>query len=224
MKIYVDSRERDKIPLFRSYIKSGKAKLITEMEIGTYKTSDANSGDGIVGIERKSKDFLTSIYDGTLEQQLKELKDNFEHAYLFLEYEGIMDIIQKYPLANSDTIMGKVASVMARKDVTVCFVGDFYVHMVCKTISCFYDGRTPIKEISYNPIRKRGLHKKKPSIKEVQIDIVSRLPKVGSKKALHLLEHFDFSIQKISHANVKTLQEAPGIGKKIAEYIYEVMK
>lgn len=227
MKVYIDSRETEKIPAFESYVKSGKSKLIDGVEVGTYHTSDANSGDRIVGFERKYKDFLTSIYDGTLDQQLKELKESFEHPYLFIEYEGIMDIIAQNPLANSDTIMGKVASVMARKDITVCFVGSLYVPMVCKTISCFYDGRTPIKEISYTPLRHRGMKtkkKRKPTVKEVQLDAMSRLPNLGGKKALRLLEQFDFSIGKISKADIKELQETPGIGKKMSEYIHEVLR
>jgi len=227
MKVYIDSREKEKIPLFQQYVKAGKSKIITDVEVGMYETSDANSGDGIVGIERKHKDFLSSIYDGTLDQQLKELSDNFEHAYLFIEYEGLMDIISQNPLANPDTIMGKVASVMARKDITPCFVGDFYVHMVCKTISCFYDGRTPIKEISYTPLRHRGMKtkkKRKPTVKEVQLDALSRIPNLGAKIALHLLEQFDFSIQKIAKADMKELQKTPGVGKKMATYIQEVFK
>jgi len=218
MKIYIDSREHLKIPLFQDYISKGKSKLINDMEIGTYKAGDVHSGDGLVGIERKHGDFLSSIYSDQLDKQLKELKDNFNHTYLFVEYEGIMDIILQHPSANPEMIMSKVASVLARKDISVCFVGQFYIPMVIKTIERFYDGKTPIKNIQYTPIRRKA------TAKEVKVDIISRIPKIGAKKGLQLLEAFDNSIGKISNAEIDDLMKINGIGKKLANEIKEVLK
>jgi len=218
MKICVDSREHLKIPLFQDYISKGKSKLISGVEVGTYASGDAHSGDGLVGIERKAGDLLSSIYNDQLDKQLKELKDNFTHAYLFIEYEGIMDVICQYPNANSEMIMSKIASVLARKGVSICFVGQLYVPMVVKTIERFYDGKTPIKNIHYTPVRRKA------TAKEVKLDIISRIPKIGARKGLQLLETFDNSIGKISKAEIEELIKVPGIGKKLANEIKEVLK
>jgi len=149
---------------------------------------------------------------------LKELKDNFIHAYLFVEYEGIMDIILQHPNANSEMIMSKIASILARKDITVCFVGQLYIPMVVKTIERFYDSKTPIKNIQYTPVRRKA------TAKEVKLDIISRIPKIGSKKGLKLLEAFDNSIGDISQAEIEDLIKIDGIGEKLAKDIKEVLK
>jgi len=155
MKICVDSRERKKIPKFKEYVTSGKTKIIDEIKVVTSQVGDAYSSDGLIGIERKSEDdFLPSIYNKQIEKQLRELRDNFTYPFLFIEYEGIMDIIQKHPKINPEMIVGEIASIMARQKVTVCFVSDFYVSIVCKMIDKFYDGKTIIKDQEYPPSRR----------------------------------------------------------------------
>ena len=219
MKICVDSRETKKIPSFREYVKSGKTEIIDEIEVVMSQSGDAYSPDGLIGIERKSeKDFLPSIYDKQIEKQLKELRDNFTYPFLFIEYEGIMDVISKHPNVNPEMIIGEISSIMARQKVTVCFVSDFYVPIVCKTIEKFYDGKTITKEMEYTPIR-RGF-----TIKELKLDLVSRIPRIKAKKGLKLLEHFNYSISEIASAETEELMEVAGIGKKLSQDIKEILK
>lgn len=229
MKIYIDVRERSKerdIPAkFQAFVASGKCELIDKVVVGTYLTSDVHDGCNIVGIERKGADFLISMYDGTLDKQLTELKENFAHPFLFVEYDGIKDMIIKNPHINPKSIVGKFASIMARHQITVMFVGDLYVPFTVRVIEKFHDGQNQVKKISYTPIRNRHrLYKRDSTPQEVKLDIISRIPMIGAKKGATLLEEFDYSIGKIANADIEEIMGVKGIGKLLASDIKEVLK
>jgi len=222
MKLLVDSREKYKITSFRKYINNGSSDIITDIEIVTLNAGDAATPDLELGWERKAEDFVPSIYSDQLDKQLTELSDNFSHPYLFIEYEGIMDLIEKHPRTNPEVIIGKISSILARHKVTVCFVGQFYIPIVVRMCDKFYDLNNPTKR--YSPIRMGTTVRRNATPKEVKLDIISRIPKVGAKKGNKLLEKFDNSIQKISNATIDELIEVDGIGEKMAKSIKEILK
>ena len=224
LKIYVDNREksqnRDIPQKFKEFVASGKTQLITEVVVDTFPVSDVHDGCNIVGIERKFEDFVTSMFDGRLDQQLTELEENFARPFLFLEYDGLKDLIIKNPGVNPKSLVGEFTSIMARHNVSVMFVGPFYIAFTIRVIEKFHDGENKVKK--YSPIRK-GLHKRNPTPQEVKLDIVSRFPKIGAKKGAELLDKFDYSIGRIANASVEEIMEVKGIGKKLAGYIKEVL-
>ena len=222
MKLLVDSREQHKINSFRKYISSGCSDIIKEIEITVLKAGDAGTPDLELGWERKAEDFVPSIFNDQLDKQLTELSDNFAHPYLFIEYEGLMDMIEKNPNVSPDILIGKLSSVLVRHKVTVCFVGQFYIPIVIRMCDKHYDLNNPIKR--YSPIRVGTTRRRNATPTEVKLDIVSRLPKVGAKKGNKLLEKFGNSIQNISNATVNELMEVDGIGKKLAKDIKEILK
>jgi ERCC4-type nuclease len=59
-------------------------------------------------------------------------------------------------------------------------------------------------------------------IYEQQQFIIEGLPQISSVIAKRLLEHFG-SIRALSNASEQELQEVPGVGKKIAQDIYQVI-
>jgi len=225
VKLCIDSRETKKISRFREYLQNKKSTIIDGIKVELYDVSDAHTEDMLVGIERKAKDFVTSIFDERLDKQLKELCENFTYPFLFIEYDGIKDMILDNPNVNPRIILGKLASIMARHRVTVLFTGNynnvpFYVPMVIRTIEKFYDGKTEIKH--YTPIRGKP-SKRKPSVQEVKLDLISRIPGIGLQRAVKLLEKFNWSITDISTASTESIMEVPGIGKKLASHIKEVL-
>ena len=222
MKLQVDSREKYKINSFRQYVNANTSYIIKDIEIQTLKAGDACTPDLELVWERKAEDFIPSIYDGQLDKQLKELSENYNHPYLFIEYEGLMDMIEQNPKTNPEVLIGKLASILARHKVTVCFVGQFYIPLVIRTCDKFYDLNNPTKQ--YSPIRTGQTRRRNATAKEVKLDIVSRLPKVGMLKGNRLLEKFDNSIQKISEATIEELMEIKGIGEGIAKQIKEILK
>jgi len=225
MKIYVDNREKKdskKEPVvdkFKKFVASGKCQLITEVEVGSYKSSDVHSGNGLVGIERKGDDFLPSVWSGLLDKQLWELQDNFKYPFLFLEFDGIKDMITQCVGVSPKVVVGELTSILARHNVTVMFVGDLYVPFACRVIEKFHDGKTAIKRSAYTPIRR------KPSTKEVKRAMFEHnFPGLGPRKVDLLLTHFDNSVKKIVDASVEELMEVKGIGKVLAQEIHEVLK
>jgi len=228
MKICVDNRETVKIPHFEDFVNSGKTQLVDEIEIGQFEVSDVHTPDMLVGIERKAKDFVESMFSGNLDKQLKELCDNFAYPYLFIEYEGIKDMILDNPNVNPKALYGEYASILVRHRVQVGWTGNYdnvplYVPMVIRTIEKFYDGKNKVKE--YSPIR-RGKRpvKADASPQEVKLDIISRIPKIGPKKGVEILEKFDYSIGKIANADVEEIMEIKGVGKVLAHHIKEVLR
>jgi len=221
MKIYIDSREQEKIQKIIDYWELEKERFphITEIDVRTNAASDICTSDGFVGVERKSaSDFISSVCGGKLKQQLHELKENFKHAFLFVEdYDGIMDCIEKNPKIHPNVIIGTTASTFAHSGVPICYVGAFYIPIVLTTIEKFYDGKT-YTEKEYNPIRRAATKE------EEQLNIVIGLPNIGVTEGKKLLQHFDYSIKGIVNATLEELTKVEGIGKKKAQRIKEVLE
>jgi ERCC4-type nuclease len=170
----------------------------------------------LVGIEYKKDDFLPCVFDETIDKQLKELKDNFPHHFLFIGYKGIDDMLIQNVGTNPEIITGKLASILARTDTPIMFVGDLLIPFVCKVIERFHDGKNVLKE--YTPIRRSA------TTKEVRLDIISRIPNVGPKKGLKLLEAFGYSISNIAKAEISDLTKVKGVGDIVAKSIKETLK
>ena len=224
MKIDVDYRETAKIPYFEKFFKGNKSPYVTGMNVTNMDIGDVGTPDCIVGIERKAEDFVESMFSGRLDQQLKELSDNFEYPYLLVEYDGIPDLIMNNILVNPKSLIGEFTSILARHHVSVMFVGNYktntlFVPFVIRMIEKHYDGKNKAKD--YSPIRKP--RKRKITTKEIKLDTITRTTKIGKKKGFLLMEYFDWNINKIANASISDLMNVDGIGKKLANDIHEVL-
>jgi len=219
----IDNRERDRIALFQNYIKSGKIKIIDGIETSNYEVGDYFSKDLIVGIEYKKEDFYQSLYSGKLEQQLKELADNFQYPYLFIGYNSIIEMITNNLGTNPEVTIGELSSILARHKIPVIFVGDFLVPIVFGVIERFYDSKTPTKLASYFPIRNKP-KKREPTLDEIKRHLILGVPRLGYKRGIKLLEHFNGSIKAIVNATEKDIMDIPGFGQKISKEIVEIFK
>lgn len=220
--IDVDYRETEVIPKFKKFIKSGKTDLVKGIDVVPLDVGDVVTKDNLVGIERKGEDFVDSMFSERLDKQLTELKENYAFPFLFIEYDGIEDLILKNINVNPKSLVGEFCSIMARHHVTVMFVGGYFVPFTIRTIEKFYDGKNKVKK--YSPIRKSKVKKTKATPQEIKLDIVSRFPSIGARKATNLLEHFDYSIGKIARASSEEIKKVNGIGKKLAEEIRETLR
>ena len=222
VKVYIDSREQDKIQKVIQFWEASKQKFpnIDLIEIKTLATSDICTSDGLFGVERKSSaDFIGSILGGKLKQQLHELKQNFKYAFLFVEdYDGIMDCIQKTPQIHPNVIIGATASAFGHSHVPICYVGDFYIPLVLATIEKFLDGKDEQYEKDYTPIRRASTKN------EEKMNIMIGLPNIGFTDGEKLLQHFDYKISKIVNASVDELTEVEGIGLTKAQRIKGVFE
>jgi Fanconi anemia group M protein len=207
IKIFADFREKG----------SGVIKELIEKDV-ELKLDALPNADYIlssrVGVEFKTvEDFVQSIIDGRLLQQIKSLKNDFERPLLVIE--GIEDI---YSVRNvhANAIRGMLAAISVGYGVPILYTKNFRDTASLLNIIAKREQEETGKDFSLHP------QKKALSIKEQQEYIVSSLPGVGSALAKPLLKHFK-SVKNIINAEQKELEKVEKIGKKKAEKIRDIL-
>ena len=62
-------------------------------------------------------------------------------------------------------------------------------------------------------------------IKKLKISTIMRIPRIGYKTSLDLLNHFDFNMKKILYeADQKEITSIKGVGKKTFEWIEKIYR
>lgn len=199
IKVYVDAREKGSA-VMQKLQDFGVQISIQRLEVSDYLISEK------IGIEYKTtKDFVNSIIDGRLLQQVKNLKDNLERPLIIVEGEDIYNERNIHPNA----IRGMLATIAGEFNIPVLFSKDvwetaFYIYNLAKKEKTTKD---------YSP------HSLKPgSITDLQEYIVAALPGIGLGLAKSLLRHFG-SIRKIVEATERELMMVDGIGHKKSQEI-----
>ena len=211
--------KENKIKIFADYREKGTGVLkeLIEQDIELKLDSFPNADyilSSRVGVEFKTvHDFVESIIDGRLLQQVKNLKNNFERPLLIIE--GIEDI---YSIRNvhANSIRGMLAAIAVSYGVPILYTKNFKDTASLLNIIAKREQEETGKDFSLHP-EKRNL-----SIKEQQEYIISSLPGVGSALAKPLLKYFK-NIKNVVNAEQKQLEEVEGIGKKKAEKIKDIV-
>lgn len=214
MKVIVDHRERGS-GIIEELHKHELEVAVQELKIADYVIQGKNAEGKVqsVGIERKTQqDFLNSIIDHRLTEQLLVLKENFDVPILVLEGdENIYEIRDFHPNA----IRGMLASVAMDFQIPILSTKNFrdtaaLLAIIAKRLE------KPRKAISL-------LSKRKPlTLKEQQEYLISSLPGIGSTIAKSLLKKFK-SIREIVNADSKDLQKVDKLGPKKASKIKKVL-
>jgi DNA excision repair protein ERCC-4 len=185
---------------------SGALVEIEKLSYGDYIIND------MITIERKTaKDFLVSIIDGRLFNQLSNLKKFCNHPILLIEGNPYKTV------HNFDR--------MAIKGTLISTQTIWYVPVIFSRTK--EDSRDILLMISrqvgtcVDVVPLRGGYRLK-RLKSKQLYILQGLPKVGPKLAIRLLRHFK-SVSKVMNASVRALTEVDGIGKISAERIREIL-
>ena len=222
MKVYIDAREKDKIQKVLTYFSANTNyfKYIDSMSIKTLESGDIATADGKLGIERKSpSDFISSLFKGRLHKQLYELKQNYETALLVVEgYNGMEDCMASNPQIPPTTIIGASTFSLSRFNVPIQFVGHFYEPFVCSIINKLYDGKTQRYSTDYTPTRRTATKD------EHQLNIIMGIPGISKTIGKTLLDHSNNSITKLCSLSEEELTSIPGIGKKRAKLIQEILQ
>ena len=204
--ILCDHREKDNA-IVKELIDMNLSVRLTQLKCADYVVG------GEVGIElKKVDDFVNSLLDGRLLNQIKVLNSSFEKPVVIVEgEEDIYNVRKVHPNA----IRGALASIATGFAIPVLYT---------KNSS---DTAALIAIIAKREQQKSGTvfskHTNKPqTLKGEQEFIVESLPLIGPAAAKALLLHFG-SIENILKASEKKLQEVPGIGKTIAKRIKEVL-
>ncbi|MDV3103372.1 DEAD/DEAH box helicase [Thermococcus waiotapuensis] len=203
--VYVDSRE----------LKSGVPKLLkdlgAEIEVRTLDVADYVVSEE-VGIERKSaNDFIQSIIDGRLFDQVERLKKAYEKPVIIIEGElyGIRNV-------HPNAIRGAITAVTLDWGVPILFSSDkeetaHFIYLMAKRE----------QEERKKEVRLRS-EKKALTLAERQRLIVEGLPNVSATLAKRLLKHFG-NVERVFTATEEELREVEGIGEKKAREIRKVI-
>ncbi|MAH01674.1 DEAD/DEAH box helicase, partial [Candidatus Woesearchaeota archaeon] len=209
----------DKIKIFADFREKGSGIIKELIEIDVELKLDAlPTADYILssraGVELKTvEDFIESIIDGRLLQQIKSLKNNFERPLLIIE--GLEDI---YSIRNvhANAIRGMLAAITVSYGVPILYTKNFKDTAQLLNIIAKREQEEVGKDFSLHP------QKKAMSIKEQQEYIISSLPGVGSGLAKPLLKYFK-SVKSVINAEQKELEKVEKIGKKKADKIKDIV-
>jgi len=205
LKIRVDYREKA----------SGLVDLLkTEdvfIEVKKVPYGDYVINDSIT-IERKTaKDFLVSIIDGRLFNQLSNLKKHCLNPILLIEGNPYKAELNFDPLAIKEALL----SAQAIWYIPVIFSRSKedtrnILLMIGKQDQTYMDV-VPLRG-GYRPKR----------LKSKQLYLLQGLPQIGPLLAKRLIEHFH-SVSHVMNASIEELTEVDGIGRASAEKIREVL-
>jgi ERCC4-related helicase/ERCC4-type nuclease len=207
VKIFVDVRERNNTII--EALKDRAVIEVRQLPVGDYLLSDR------VCVERKTvDDFLQSIVDKRLLQQLSELRRNFVMPVLILE--GLGDMYSRRDI-HPNAIRGALASIAVDFEASIIpscgeedTAGILYAIAKREQID---EGRV---------VALRG-ERKPLLLKEKQRYIVESLPNVSAVLADRLLKEFG-SVEGVMTAPESELKRVEGIGDKKASEIRKTVK
>lgn len=201
--IYADSREMHNTAI----------KLLVEQGVGV-KMTPMDVGDIVVssrcGIEfKKTEDFVDSILDGRLLEQIKALKQSYDRPLIIIEGDNLYSTRNVHPHA----IMGMLSTITVSYGIPVLSTSrPEQTAMLIKMIA------TREQEEVGSVFTPHASRKPK-TAKEMQEYLVSSLPGIGTQTARRLLLHFR-TVKQLVDASVEELEQVDGVGKKTASELY----
>ena len=204
IEIVADVHERD------SGIAQGLRSLGWSVQETTLEASDYVIG-ATVGVERKTvTDFATSLKNGRLFQQLAGLQQTVQKPLLIIE--GNQDELGRL---HPNSVKGVVVSLCVKWSIPVLWSQNSQetaslIHMIAKQNSRIRTRWQPT--LAEKPTTKR----------ELQLQLLTRIPQVGLCSAEAILKHFG-SLEHLLSASESDLQQAKGIGRKRASTIHHTL-
>ena len=207
IKIYADSREKAS-GVMKYLVENNVDVKMQNLEVGDFQLS----ADVIV--ERKEiKDFVDSIIDKRLLDQVKDMKQNFEKPLIIIEGDDDLYSVRNI---HANAIRGMLAWITIDMKIPVIHTRDYRdTAEMLITIAKREQGDSP------GNFSIRG-EKKPLSDKELKEFIIAGLPGVGTQLARNLLEEFR-TVKNIVNASNEDLQKVEKIGKKKADDIRKIL-
>lgn len=206
--VYADYREKGS-GVIKELVDVETEVRLEQLDVADYVVSNR------VGIEFKTtEDFVNSIIDGRLLQQLKDLKENYQRPVVIIEgTEDIYSVRNVHPNA----IRGMLATIAVSYGIPI-----LYSRNAKETASLI---KIIAKREQEETTRDFQPHSdKKPlTLKDQQEYVVSSLPGVGITLARPLLRKFK-TIKKLINAKEEALQKVEKIGPQKAKQIKEVVE
>ena len=193
---------------------SGLVARLAEMEGVSVTVKRLRTGDYLIEgkavLERKRvPDFLGSLFEGRLFAQAKRLADSSVRPFLILEgptSEWTHRRIKRESVQGAMLTLSVVFGIPVLRSQNE----EETAQLIRYTPRQLQGTSTaPLNHPGRRPKGKRA----------IQIRVLASLPRVGSKRALRLLDRFG-TLEKIMAASPKELAEVPGIGKQTAQSIH----
>jgi len=195
--IIVDSRESSRVKM--ALIELGSKVVEKAITPADYILSSEYA------VERKSfGDFLGSVYDGRLFEQVERLAAAYGKPVLLVEGDSFKGLAE---IQNPLVFWGALAKVTAEWGVSIIFTLDenctaMFLHSLSKKLN--EEGG------------KRIIAKRKPrvyTLRQRQVQTLQSLPNIGPERADKLLKNFG-SLRKVFTASDTELLSIEGLGKK----------
>ena len=205
-EVVADQREI-RSTVTRNLQKAGAALSVKTLEVGDYVVSEN------VAIERKETvDFVNSLIEGKLFEQISNLTRTYEKTILIIEGEGLFNARR----INPSSIYGAMLSISMDFETTILHTRDAEeTAALIIQIAKRHQGKDK------KPINPHG-KKAAPILSKQQEYIVSAIPQLGPQAARNLLEYFG-SVEAVMKACEEELREVKLIGPKTAARIREVV-
>ena len=208
IKIFADYREKGS-GVIKELAESNVVVNLEKLEYADYVVSSR------CGVEVKSvEDFVDSIIDGRLLQQIKNLKSNFERPVIVIE--GTQDI---YGVRNvhHNSILGMMATIAVSYGIPIIQTKNFKETSALLQIIAKREQEETSRDFSLHADRKPA------TLKEQQEYVVSSFPGMGLSLAKPLLKKFK-TIKNIVNSSEKELQQVEKIGAVKARQIKDVVE
>lgn len=167
------------------------------------------SGDGVV-IERKThSDFVSSITDGRMFEQLQHLKENYEKPIIIVEGFSDREI-------NENALKATIASLITKFNVS--FINTKNSLDTAKMV--YWLAKKEQEDVHKVLGFKQG--KKPKETKLLQEYVLSSIPGISKVLATRLLEKFG-SIEQVVNAQEMELSKVKGVGKNLAGKVKKLL-
>ena len=207
VKIFADYREKSSGTV-KELVELGASVRLEMLQTADYVLSSR------VGVELKLvDDFVASIIDGRLLDQLKSLKRNFERPIVIVQ--GTQDI---YSVRNihPNAIRGMLGTILVSYGIPLVQTKD-EKDTAALLVSIARREQEDVKR-DFSPHADR----KPVSLKDQQEYAVSSLPNVGLNLAKDLLKYFK-SVKNVVNASEEELMKVENVGEKKAKAIKDVV-
>lgn len=203
MEILMDTRESDETKEILNLFLNPKEEMLLVGDIIV---------DDILCIEhKKNDDFISSVFDGRLFNQIESMKNNFPHYYIMVS-GSITDLLY---IANEQNcynpIMGAISSCFVR-GCPIIFCDD--LPNMCEIIKTLGNKLTDGKT--------RTISIQKSSIKDDQLKVICSLPGISEKRGQLLLDRFKTPMN-IFNSYIEDFTNIKGVGNKTFNKMIEIL-
>lgn len=214
-----DAKDNEKARIYADYREKNSGVIKELIELGAdIKLEQLESADYILssraGIELKTvNDFVDSIIDGRLLQQIKMLKENFQRPLIIIEGSEDMYCVRN---VHQNAINGMLSTIAVSYGIPILLSKNSKQTASLLFITAKREQEEIGRDFSFHA------EKKPLTLKEQQEYVVSSLPNVGPILAKDLLKEFK-SVKKVLSADEEKLQKIKNIGESKAKKIKEVI-